>query len=150
MSSSDSTDPMEAYKKAMTKGSEAQKDFIRQFSNIQQDAMQNYFAVLQSLTFHNAMFKTTVQSGGRISIPEAERQALNIEDGDLVQVIVVPIERRRKGSLQMEPGLWLSACKELQDDFIKHHRLFDVWCVTAVSYHYKLPFWNFIIFSGVL
>jgi uncharacterized protein (UPF0333 family) len=102
MSSSDSTDPMEAFKKAMSKGSEAQKDFIRQFSNIQQDAMQNYFAVLQSLTFNNAMFKTTVQSGGRISIPEAERQALNIEDGDLVQVIVVPIERRRKGSMQKE------------------------------------------------
>jgi uncharacterized protein (UPF0333 family) len=93
---------MEAFKKAITKGSEAQKDFIRQFSNIQQDAMQNYFSVLQSLTFNNAMFKTTVQSGGRISIPEAERQALNIEDGDLVQVIVVPIERRRKGSMQKE------------------------------------------------
>ena len=93
MSSSDSTDPVEAFKKAITKGSEAQKDFIKQFSNIQQDAMQNYFAVLQSLTFNNAMFKTTVQSGGRISIPEAERQALKIEDGDLVQVIVVPIER---------------------------------------------------------
>ena len=89
MSSSDSTDPVEAFKKAITKGSEAQKDFIKQFSNIQQDAMQNYFAVLQSLTFNNAMFKTTVQSGGRISIPEAERQALKIEDGDLVQVIVV-------------------------------------------------------------
>lgn len=102
MSSSDSTDPMEAFKKAISKGSEAQKDFIRQFSNVQQDAMQNYFAVLQSLTFNNAMFKTTVQSGGRISIPEAERQALNIEDGDLVQVIVVPIERRRKGSMQKE------------------------------------------------
>jgi uncharacterized protein (UPF0333 family) len=102
MSSSDSTDAVEAFKKAITKGSEAQKDFIKQFSNIQQDAMQNYFAVLQSLTFNNAMFKTTVQSGGRISIPEAERQALKIEDGDLVQVIVVPIERRRKGSMQKE------------------------------------------------
>ena len=58
MSSSDSPDPMEAFKKAITKGSDAQKDFVRQFSNIQQDAMQNYFSVLQSLTFHNAMFKT--------------------------------------------------------------------------------------------
>ena len=35
---------------------------------------------------------------GRISIPEAERQALNIEEGDLVQVIVVPIERKQKSS----------------------------------------------------
>jgi bifunctional DNA-binding transcriptional regulator/antitoxin component of YhaV-PrlF toxin-antitoxin module len=41
------------------------------------------------------MFKTTVQSGGRISIPEAEREALDIDDGDLVQVIIIPIERRR-------------------------------------------------------
>jgi len=102
MSSSDPTDPVEAFKKAMEKGNEAQKDFMKQFSNIQQDTMQNYFAVLKSLTFYNAMFKTTVQSGGRISIPEAERQALNIEDGDLVQVIVVPIERKRKGSTAKE------------------------------------------------
>jgi hypothetical protein len=96
MSASDSTDPVEAFKKAIEKGSEAQKNFMNQFANLQQDAVQNYFAVLRGLSYYNAMFKTTVQSGGRISIPEAERQALNIEDGDLVQVIVVPIERRRK------------------------------------------------------
>jgi hypothetical protein len=96
MSSSDSTDPVDSFKKAVEKGGEAQKDFMNQFSAIQQDAMQNYFAVLRGLSYYNAMFKTTVQSGGRISIPEAERQALSIEDGDLVQVIVVPIERRRK------------------------------------------------------
>ncbi|HEV8387578.1 MAG TPA: AbrB/MazE/SpoVT family DNA-binding domain-containing protein [Nitrososphaera sp.] len=96
MTSNEPTDPVEAFKKVVEKGSEAQKDFLKQFSSIQQDAMQNYFAVLRGLSYYNAMFKTTVQSGGRISIPEAERQALNIEDGDLVQVIVVPIERRRK------------------------------------------------------
>jgi len=44
------------------------------------------------------MFKTTIQSGGRISIPEDERQALKIDDGDLVQVIVIPIERKHKNS----------------------------------------------------
>jgi len=97
MSSNDPTDPVEAFKKSIEKGSEAQKDFVKQFSNIQQDTMQNYLTMLRGLTFYNAMFKTTVQSGGRISIPEAERQALSIEDGDLVQVIVVPIERKRKG-----------------------------------------------------
>src|ERR671922_1693280 len=85
-----------ALKKALEKGAEAQRDFIRSYSAIQQDAIQNFFSTLQGLTYYNAMFKTTVQSGGRISIPEAERQALNIEDGDLVQVIVVPIEHRRK------------------------------------------------------
>lgn len=94
--SSDNSDPVEAFKKVMEKGNEAQKDMARQFSSFQMDAMQNYIAMLKGLSFYNAMFKTTVQSGGRISIPEAERQALDIDDGDLVQVIVIPIERKRK------------------------------------------------------
>ena len=96
MMSDNPGDPVEAFKKAMEKGSEAQKDLARQFSSFQTDAMQNYFTMLKGLSFYNAMFKTTVQSGGRISIPEAERQALDIEDGDLVQVIVIPIERKKR------------------------------------------------------
>jgi|SRR5581483_11569752 len=90
------SDPAESFKNALEKGGKAQEDLVKQFSSIQQDAVQNYLSMMRGLTFYNAMFKTTVQSGGRISIPEAERQALNIEDGDLVQVIVVPIERRRR------------------------------------------------------
>jgi len=95
-SNPDVEDTVSSYKKAVEKGSEAQREFVKQFSNLQQDAMQNFFSMLQGLTFYNAMFKTTVQSGGRISIPEAERQALKIDEGDLVQVIIIPIERRRK------------------------------------------------------
>jgi hypothetical protein len=87
-----------AFKQAVDKGTEAQLAFMRQLTHIQQDAMHNFFSILQGLTYNNAMFKTTVQSGGRISIPEAERQALNIEDGDLVQVIIIPIERKGKAS----------------------------------------------------
>jgi len=91
----DPSDPVSTFKKAVDKGSEAQKEFLKQFSSIQHDAMQNFFSTLQGLVYYNAMFKTTVQSGGRISIPEAEREALHIDDGDLVQVIIIPIERRR-------------------------------------------------------
>lgn len=40
-----------------------------------------------------ATFKTRVQSGGRISIPDAEREALDIAEGDIVQAIIVPIKR---------------------------------------------------------
>ena len=83
-----------AFRKALEKGTEAQRDFMKQFSFIQQHTLDNYFSMLQGLTYYNAMFKTTVQSGGRISIPEAERQALNIEEGDLVQVVVIPISRK--------------------------------------------------------
>jgi bifunctional DNA-binding transcriptional regulator/antitoxin component of YhaV-PrlF toxin-antitoxin module len=39
-------------------------------------------------------FKTTVGSNGRISIPEAERQALTVDEGDLVQVIVIPVNAK--------------------------------------------------------
>ena len=40
-----------------------------------------------------ATFKTSVQSGGRISIPDVEREALDISEGDIVQAIVIPVER---------------------------------------------------------
>ena len=40
-----------------------------------------------------ATFKTRIQSGGRISIPDAEREALDIGEGDIVQAVVVPIKR---------------------------------------------------------
>lgn len=43
-----------------------------------------------------ATFKTRVQSNGRISIPDAEREALDIEDGDIVQAVVIPIKRNRE------------------------------------------------------
>ncbi|ELY53065.1 MULTISPECIES: AbrB/MazE/SpoVT family DNA-binding domain-containing protein [Natronococcus] len=43
-----------------------------------------------------ATFKARVQSGGRISIPEPEREALDIEEGDIVQTIVVPVKRNRE------------------------------------------------------
>ena len=38
-----------------------------------------------------ATFKARVQSGGRISIPDAEREVLDIDDGDIVQTFVIPL-----------------------------------------------------------
>ncbi|MGM0399322.1 MAG: AbrB/MazE/SpoVT family DNA-binding domain-containing protein [Halobacteriota archaeon] len=40
-----------------------------------------------------ATFKTRVQSSGRISIPDAEREILGIEEGDIVQAVIVPLHR---------------------------------------------------------
>jgi len=85
-------------KKTMEKTAEFQQDMMRQFSNFQYNAFQNMFSSLQGFTNYNAMFKTNVQSGGRISIPEAERQALGIEEGDLVQVIIIPLARKQKSA----------------------------------------------------
>jgi AbrB family looped-hinge helix DNA binding protein len=85
-------------KKTIERTTEFQQDMMRQFSNFQYNAFQNMFSSLQGFTNYNAMFKTTVQSGGRISIPEAERQALGIEEGDLVQVIVIPVAKKQKSA----------------------------------------------------
>ncbi len=83
------------FKKSIEKVTEFQQDLLRQFSSIQYSAFQNMFSSLQGFTNYNAMFKTNVQTGGRICIPEAERQALGIEEGDLVQVIIIPITRKK-------------------------------------------------------
>jgi len=48
---------------------------------------------LSKLGMGAAVFKTRVQSSGRISIPDAEREALDIEEGDLVQAFVIPLAR---------------------------------------------------------
>ncbi len=41
-----------------------------------------------------AAFKTSIGSNGRISIPEAERNALSLDEGDLVQVVVLPVSKK--------------------------------------------------------
>jgi hypothetical protein len=86
------------FRKSIEKATEFQQDLLKQFSTIQFNAFQNMFSSLQGFTNYNAMFKTTVQTGGRISIPEAERNALGIEDGDLVQVIIIPLSRKKKNT----------------------------------------------------
>jgi hypothetical protein len=67
-----------------------QIDFLRDSALGQMDAMRAFLSAFQRLT-QFAMFKTNVQSGGRISIPEAERLTVGIKDGALVQVIIFPI-----------------------------------------------------------
>jgi AbrB family looped-hinge helix DNA binding protein len=67
-------------------------------SSLQSKSMDTMFNIGQMLpSFMNwGAYKTTVGSNGRISIPEAERNALGLGDGDLVQVIVLPIAKKAK------------------------------------------------------
>ena len=81
------------FKKALKSGAETQSEFIKRMASMQFETMQGFMNILQTITNFNAVFKATVQRNGRISIPEAEREALEIEDGDLVQVIIVPLEK---------------------------------------------------------
>lgn len=88
--------PAYLFRKALKSGTDTQAEFLKKVASMQFETMQGFMNVLQSITSFNAVFKATVQSNGRISIPEAERQALGIEDGDLVQVIIVPLEKGKE------------------------------------------------------
>jgi len=60
------------------------------FPNLQEQVRE----ALHTFTEKNAVFKTKVQRGGRISIPEAERDVLGIDEGDIVQVILAPVKKK--------------------------------------------------------
>ena len=81
-------DPSEMYKQWLDNMSSAQTNFMNM--NQSQPNMQN---MMPNFLLWGA-FKTTVGSNGRISIPEAERDALGIEEGDLVQIIITPIKSK--------------------------------------------------------
>ena len=70
---------------------EQQMELFRQFSG--GGSGFSGFSGLGSMSMGTAVFKTRVQSGGRISIPDAEREALGIEEGDIVQTVVIPLKR---------------------------------------------------------
>lgn len=48
---------------------------------------------IRALGSQTAVFKARVQRGGRISIPDAERESLDIEHGQIVQALVIPLDR---------------------------------------------------------
>lgn len=91
-------DPLNAIKELTAKSSEAQSDLVNNVSSMQKNAMEQLFnmgSLMQNFMGYGA-FKTTIGSNGRISIPEAERDALRINEGDLVQVVVIPLEKKKK------------------------------------------------------
>jgi altronate dehydratase len=73
---------------------QSQQELFQQFVEASSGGMDG-FSQLNAMSMGSAMFKTRVQSGGRISIPDAEREALDIEEGDIVQAIVIPVKRNR-------------------------------------------------------
>ncbi len=91
-------DPLETLKEMTNKATEAQTDFMDNFSSMQTRGMNKMFNISQMMPnfLQWGAYKTTVGSSGRISIPEAEREALGLKEGDLVQVIVLPIEKKSK------------------------------------------------------
>ncbi|HEY8109783.1 MAG: AbrB/MazE/SpoVT family DNA-binding domain-containing protein [Nitrososphaerales archaeon] len=91
-------DPLQTLKEMTAKVSETQTSFTNNVASMQKTAMEQMFNVGNLM--HGFMgwgaFKTAIGSNGRISIPEAERDALKLNEGDLVQVIVLPIDKKKK------------------------------------------------------
>ena len=91
-------DPVQALKEITDKAAETQTDFMKNVASFQSKGMDKMFNLGQLMpNFMNwGAYKTSVGSNGRISIPEAERDALGLKEGDLVQVVVLPIAKKSK------------------------------------------------------
>ena len=91
-------DPLETLKEMTNKASETQTNFMDNMKSMQSNGMNKMFNISQMMPnfLQWGAYKTSVGSNGRISIPEAEREALGLKEGDLVQVIVLPIEKKSK------------------------------------------------------
>jgi AbrB family looped-hinge helix DNA binding protein len=94
--SSNTFNPLETLKTMSDTTRNTQSNVMENMKNLQSNSMDTMFNIGQMLpSFMNwGAYKTTVGSAGRISIPEAERNALGLGEGDLVQVIILPIGKK--------------------------------------------------------
>ena len=94
--------PAGALGEAAGRAAEMQANLLRMLGSMQARGMDKMADIgqLAALMMPNVCnwgaYKTAVGNNGRISIPEAERRALGLSDGDLVQVIVVPISKSQR------------------------------------------------------
>ncbi len=90
--------PLNTLREVSDSTRQAQSNLVQNMSSMQSKSMDTMFNIGQLLpSFMNwGAYKTTISSNGRISIPEAERNALGLGDGDLVQVIILPIAKKSK------------------------------------------------------
>ncbi len=90
--------PLDALREVSDSTRQNQSNLMQNMSSMQSKSMDTMFNIGQMLpSFMNwGAYKSTISSNGRISIPEAERKALDLGDGDLVQVIILPIAKKSK------------------------------------------------------
>jgi AbrB family looped-hinge helix DNA binding protein len=96
--SSQTINPLDTLREVSDSTRQTQSNLMQNMSSMQSKSMDTMFNIGQMLpSFMNwGAYKTTISSNGRISIPEAERNALGLGDGDLVQVIILPIAKKSK------------------------------------------------------
>ena len=94
--SSTPSNPIEAMQHAAQAAWQAPWQLVNRAVDTQAALVEEWKKNFLNLAGSNAVFKTRVQKSGRISIPDAEREALGIDEGDLVQVIVIPLQKAKK------------------------------------------------------
>ncbi len=95
---SQTINPLDTLREVSDITRQTQSNMMQNMSSMQNKSMDTMFNIGQMLpSFMNwGAYKTTISSNGRISIPEAERKALSLGDGDLVQVIILPLAKKSK------------------------------------------------------
>ena len=90
--------PLDTLRDVADRTRQTTTNLMENMSSMQSKSMDTMFNIGQMLpSFMNwGAYKTTISSNGRISIPEAERNALGLGTGDLVQVIIMPIAKKSK------------------------------------------------------
>lgn len=97
--SQDAFNPLGTLREITENTQKAQSQLMENVSSMQSQGMNALIGMGQNMIPSIASwgaYKTVIGSNGRISIPEAERNALDIGEGDLVQVIILPIPNRKK------------------------------------------------------
>ncbi len=91
-------DPLETLKEMSSQTVEAQTNLMQNLGSMQSNGMDKMFNMAQMMPnfLSWGAYKTSVGSNGRFSIPEAERSALGLKEGDLVQVVILPIVKKSK------------------------------------------------------
>ena len=90
-------DPLYALKNMTNQIEQAQQRYAENIHGMQNNAMNNMFSfgnVFSNILSYSS-FKTVIGSNGRISIPETEREALGLKEKDMVQVFVIPINKKQ-------------------------------------------------------
>ena len=64
-----------------------QQELMKRFTEIQSSFLE--FNKFTPFSNNIAVFRAKIQSGGRVSIPEADRTALDLKEGDIVKIVVI-------------------------------------------------------------